>query len=76
MKLFYDGYGKAKVNIVPFAYSRYERVVEDLVAICEQILVTDEGNTDREQAYIRFKSNFEPGQTIEIADNTYMLMDR
>ena len=68
--VFYDGYGKTEINIAALAYYRYERVIEDLVVTCEQLLLTDEGGADREQAYRWFTSNFEPGQTIEIADET------
>jgi len=45
-------------------------VIEDLVVICEQLLLTDEGGADREQAYRWFTSDFEPGQTIEIVEKT------
>jgi spectinomycin phosphotransferase len=69
--LFYEGYGKTEIDFAVLAYYRYERVIEDLVAYGEQLLLTDEGGADREPAYERFTGNFEPGQTIEIADNTY-----
>ena len=72
--VFYEGYGKMEINIVALAYYRYERVIEDLVVICEQLLTTDEGGADREQAYRWFTSNFEPGQTIEIAEKTNGLL--
>jgi len=68
--IFYEGYGKTEVNLSALAYYRYERVIEDLVVICEQLLLTDEGGADREQAYGWFTSNFEPGNTIEIAEKT------
>lgn len=68
--LFYEGYGDAKINFKALAYYRYERVIEDLVAFCEQLLLNDEGGVDREQAYRWFVSNFEPGGTIDIADKT------
>ena len=68
--VFYEGYGETKVNIAALAYYRYERIIQDLVAFCEQLLLSDEGGADREQAYRWFKSNFEPGQTIEIAKKT------
>jgi spectinomycin phosphotransferase len=55
------------------AYYRYERVIEDLAAYGEQLLLTDEGGADRDEAYRRFTGNFKPGQTIEIAKNTYKL---
>jgi spectinomycin phosphotransferase len=68
--MFYEGYGENKINIAALAYYRYERIVEDLVAFCEQLLLTGEGGEDREQAYRWFTSNFEAGQTIEIAEKT------
>jgi spectinomycin phosphotransferase len=71
---FYDGYGKTKINFAILAYYRYERVIEDLAAYGEQLLLTDEGGADREQAYERFKGNFEPGSTIEIADKTDIML--
>jgi spectinomycin phosphotransferase len=72
--VFYEGYGKTEINIAALAYYRYERVIEDLVVTCEQLLLTDAGGADREQAYQWFTSNFEAGGTIEIADNTYKLL--
>ena len=69
--IFYEGYGKAKIDLSIMAYYRYERVIEDLVAYGEQLLLTDEGGADREPGYQSFLSNFEPGATIEIADHTY-----
>ena len=68
--VFYEGYGNTEVNIAALAYYRYERVIEDLAVICEQLLLTDEGGADRERSYGWFTSNFEPGQTIEIAEKT------
>jgi spectinomycin phosphotransferase len=70
--LFYEGYGNAEINIMALAYYRYERVIEDLVVICDQLLLTDKGGADRERSYGWFTSNFEPGQTIEIARKTDM----
>ena len=68
--IFYEGYGNTHIDFPMMAYYRYERVIEDLAVICEQLLLSDEGGADREQAYRWFTSNFEPGQTIEIAENT------
>jgi spectinomycin phosphotransferase len=72
--LFYEGYGETRIDFAVMAYYRYERVIEDLVAYGEQLLLTDEGGADRERGYERFTGNFEPGETIEIADNTYNLL--
>ena len=74
--LFYEGYGKTEINLTALAYYRYERVIEDLVVICDQLLLTDEGGADRERSFGWFTSNFEPGQTIEIADKTLTLLRR
>jgi spectinomycin phosphotransferase len=71
--LFYEGYGKVEIDLKVMAYYRYERIIEDLAAYGEQLLLTDEGGSDREEAYKRFTGNFEPGETIEIAESTYML---
>jgi spectinomycin phosphotransferase len=71
---FYEGYGKTEINLSALAYYRYERVIEDLAVICDQLLSTNEGGADREQAYRWFTSNFEPGNTIEIADKSYKLL--
>ena len=72
--IFYEGYGKANIDFAMLAYYRYERVIEDLAAYGEQLLLTDEGGADREEAYERFTGNFEPGQTIEIAEMTHQLL--
>ena len=68
--IFYAGYGKTDIDFTVMAYYRYERVIEDLAAYGEQLLWTDEGGADREQAYRRFTGNFDPGSTIEIARQT------
>ena len=72
--IFYDGYGKTELNLKTLAFYRYERIIEDLAAYGEQLLLTDEGGTDREPAYRRFRINFEPGSTIEIAEKTDQLL--
>jgi spectinomycin phosphotransferase len=68
--LFYRGYGSADINLAGLAYYRYERIVEDIAAFCEQILLTDEGGADREQGLRYFASNFLPGEVLEIANRT------
>ena len=68
--IFYEGYGKVNIDFTVMAYYRYERVIEDLVAYADQLLLGNEGSADREQAYRRFTGNFAPGQTIEIAQKT------
>ncbi|HET7145270.1 MAG TPA: aminoglycoside phosphotransferase family protein, partial [Anaerolineales bacterium] len=65
--LFYRGYGQIHVDRTALAYYRYERIVQDLAAYCEQLLSTNEGGEDREQSLQYLKSNFLPGNTIETA---------
>jgi spectinomycin phosphotransferase len=65
--LFYQGYGPAEVDPVALAYYRYERIVEDIAAYCDQIFSTSEGDADRAQGLHYLKSNFLPGNTIEVA---------
>ena len=72
--IFYEGYGQPEIHLAALAYYRYERVIEDLAVIGEQLLLTDEGGADRERSYGWFTSNFEPGQTIEIAEKTDELL--
>lgn len=72
--VFYEGYGKTEINRYALAYYRDERIVEDLAVVSEQLLQSNEGGADREQSYGWFLSNFEPGNTIEIAKNTDRLL--
>jgi spectinomycin phosphotransferase len=72
--IFYKGYGKVEINGSVLAYYRYERVIEDLAIIAEQLLLTDEGGVDRERSFGWFTSNFAPGSTIEIARKTDRLL--
>jgi len=74
--VFYAGYGKTEINSTALAYYRYERVIEDLAVIGEQLLLTDEGGADRERSFGWFKSNFELGSTIEIAEKTENLLKK
>ena len=39
--VFYEGYGKTDINLSVLAYYRYERIVQDLVAYCEALLLTN-----------------------------------
>jgi len=65
--LFYVAYGETQVDPHALAYYRYERIIEDIAVICEQLLSTDQGGADREQAFRYLSSNFLPNQTLDIA---------
>lgn len=65
--LFYRGYGQTQIDPIALAYYRYERIIQDIAAFCEQIFLTNDGGEDREQSLRYLKSNFLPNSTIEIA---------
>lgn len=65
--LFYQGYGQTDINRVALAYYRYERIVQDIAAYSEQILLTDAGSADRAQGLRYLSSNFQPNQVIDLA---------
>ncbi len=65
--LFYRGYGPTAIDPTALAYYRYERIIEDIAAFCEQLLLSNDGGEDREQALRYLVSNFLPDGTIAIA---------
>lgn len=65
--LFYRGYGEVQIDPRALAYYRYERIIQDIAAYCEQLFLTQEGGEDRVQALRYLLSNFLPNNTIEIA---------
>lgn len=76
--LFYAGYrrdGALEVDRMALAYYRYERVVQDIAAFCEQLFSSDAGGEDREQAYRYFVSNFLPGHEIDVARKTDLRLE-
>ena len=64
---FFEEYGRAGLDPLALAYYRYERVIWDLAAFCQQILLTDAGGQDREQGYCYFAGNFLPGHEMDLA---------
>ncbi len=65
--LFFQGYGPTQVDGRVLAYYRCERIVQDIAIYCQQIFLSTSGGDDRQQAFQYLKSNFLPGNTIEIA---------
>jgi spectinomycin phosphotransferase len=65
--LFYQGYGATEIDSTALAYYRYERIVEDIVAYCQQLLLTDQGGEDRVEGLRQITDQFEPGNVIEVA---------
>jgi spectinomycin phosphotransferase len=66
-RLFYGGYGEAEIDLQALAYYRFERIIQDIAAFCEQLLSSDGGGNDRIQALRYLTSNFLPGHTIDLA---------
>ena len=65
--LFYQGYGEAEVDRMALAYYRYERIIQDIAAFCQELLLTNEGGEDREQGFRYFTSSFLPDHEVELA---------
>jgi spectinomycin phosphotransferase len=70
-RLFYQGYGDAEIDLSALAYYRYERIVQDIAAYCEEILLTEGDSLDRKQGLHYFASQFSPNEVVEIAHQTY-----
>ncbi len=68
--LFYQGYKETDINRDALAYYRCERIVEDIAAFCQQLLLTDEGGADREQGLGYLMDSFLPGHVVERAYRT------
>ena len=67
---FYQGYGETDIDPVGIAYYRYERIVEDVSAYCQEILDSERGEADRLQALNYLSSQFRPDDVIDIAFRT------
>jgi spectinomycin phosphotransferase len=64
---FYAGYGATQIDSRALAYYRYERIVEDIAVICEQLMSTAAGGEDWDQSLRHLAANFAPGGTIAVA---------
>jgi len=64
---FYSSYGDEAINTAAIAYYRYERIIQDIAAFCQQLLDSSDGGEDREQSLSYLKSNFLPNNVIQIA---------
>lgn len=65
--LFYEGYGQTEIDPVALAYYRFERIVQDIAAYCEQILLAEEGGDDEREGLRQLQSQFLPGGVVEFA---------
>ena len=68
--LFYQGYGDTEIDPVALSYYRYERIVEDFAAYCDEIFLSDQGDQDRAEGLRRVQSQFLPDAVIDVAYRT------
>ena len=72
--LFYQGYGQTEIDPLALAYYRYERIVEDVAAYSQELLLTDEGGADRAAGLDKFRNQFLPNRVVAIAHRTDTLL--
>lgn len=67
--LFYAGYGPAPIDRPALAYYRYERIIQDIAAFCDELLAPADParSADRAQSLRWLQGNFLPGGTIAVA---------
>jgi spectinomycin phosphotransferase len=70
--LFYQGYGcdPAQVDRMALVYYRIERMILDIAAYCQQLLLSDAGGADREQSLRYLSGSFLPGCEVDLALKT------
>jgi spectinomycin phosphotransferase len=68
--LFYQGYGKVEMDGMALTYYRFERIVQDIAAYCQQLLLSTDGGDDREQSLGYLVGSFSPGDVVEAALKT------
>ncbi len=66
-RLFYHGYGHTTLDRRAVAYYRYERIIQDIAAFCQQIYATAGGDADRAQAFHYLIGNFDRGGVLDLA---------
>jgi spectinomycin phosphotransferase len=70
---FYQGYGQTKTDPLALAYYRYERIVEDIAVMCQQMFSKGVGHKDSEEGFRQLTSQFLPNHVVEMA---YQMEDR
>jgi spectinomycin phosphotransferase len=66
-RLFYQGYGHTAIDPMAVAYFRYERIIQDIAAFCQEICSPAVGDADRTQALHYLTGNFQPSGVLDIA---------
>lgn len=65
--LFFQGYGQISIHSGALAYYRYERIIQDIAAYCEDILLNQGREADRSNGLRQLMSQFDPDQVTDIA---------
>ena len=60
----------SKINREILAYYRHERIVEDIAAYGQELLLTTGGGENRSEMYKQFIAMFEPRGVVDIAFKT------
>ena len=69
--MFFEGYGKTKVDPLALAYYRYDWCVEDIGEFAEDVFGRENlGEETRANSIMWFKSLFAQGNSIKTAFNT------
>ncbi|MBP9759037.1 phosphotransferase [Candidatus Dojkabacteria bacterium] len=63
--LFYEGYGMTDINKSVQDYFRADRIIEDLVIMCDSICFSNISEEDKLKTLGFFKANFKANNTIE-----------
>lgn len=69
-EFFYKGYGVTEINVARLAYYRHERIVEDIAVYGQELLLTTEGGTNRQEMFKDFVGMFNPQGVVDIAFKT------
>ena len=66
-RLFYQGYGPAQPDPDALTYYRCERIVQDVAAYCEQLLLSEAGGADRANSLRQLMNQFGPGGVVALS---------
>ena len=70
-QMFFDGYGKVKINQLALAYYRYEWCVQEIGDFGERVFLTkDAGENTKHDSVEGFMKLFSNGDVVEAAFNT------
>jgi spectinomycin phosphotransferase len=65
--LFYRGYGPVEIDRAALVYYRCERIVQDIAAYCQEILLTEGDGADRRSGLRQLMNQFAPGEVVSLA---------